>query len=165
MQKYIAIAADSIDKLRRIDVYRVLEALAADNPDGVTRAMLATWIVTKRPDLAQEVATVMAEEWPGDGWTAPTAVTTTDPAVTVTDPLPEGGTVVPPVVPAENANRAADLDFLKAVAAQSIDMMADGVAERIETTLGAYPGDAEIETAVREAVAAYTDYMTKAIGA
>jgi hypothetical protein len=162
MQKYIAIAADSIEALRRIDVYRVLDALPADNPDGMTRAALATWIVTKRPDLLQEVASVMAEEWPGDGWAAPTAA---EPAATLTEPLPEGVTVVPPVVPAENGNRAADLDFLKAVEAQSIDMMADGVAERIETTLGAYPGDSEIEAAVRAAVASYTDYMTKAIGA
>ncbi|KVN83513.1 hypothetical protein [Burkholderia ubonensis] len=161
MQKYIAIAADSIEKLRRIDVYRVLDALPADNPDGMTRAMLATWIATKRPDLAKEVTDVMAEEWPGDAWAAPAA----EPAVTVTDPLPEGVTVVPPIAPAENGNRAADLDFLKSVTAQTIDMMADGVAERIETTLGAYPGDTEIEATVREAVASYTDHMTKAIGA
>lgn len=161
MLKYIAIATDSIEKLRRIDVYRVLDALPADNPDGLTRAALATWIVTKRPDLLQEVTSVMAEEWPGDGWAAPTAA---EPVATLTEPLPEGVTVVPPVVPAENGNRAADLDFLKAVEAQSIDMMADGVAERIETTLGAYPGDSEVEAAVRAAVASYTDYMTKAIG-
>lgn len=161
MQKYIAIAADSIEKLRRIDVYRVLDALAADNPDGVTRAALATWIATKRPDLVPEITAVMAEEWPGDGWAAPTAA---EPPATVTDPLPEGGTIVPPVEPAVSPERSADLDFLKAVAAQTIDMMADGVAERIETTLGAYPGDAEIEAAVRAAVASYTDFMTKAIG-
>jgi hypothetical protein len=160
MLKYIAIAADSITALRRIDVYRVLYSLAADNANGVTRAALATWIAQKRPDLAAEVTAVMAEEWPDDGWTPPAA----DPVVAVTDPLPEGGTVVPPIEPAPNGERADDLAFLLSVSAQSIDMMADGIAERIEATLGKYPGDADIEQAVRESVASYTDYMQKLIG-
>ncbi|WP_109479107.1 hypothetical protein [Paraburkholderia sp. C35] len=159
MQKYIAIAADSINALRRIDVYRVLYSLASDNEDGVTRSALATWIAQKRPDLAAEVTAVMAEEWPDDGWTLPAA----DPGAQVTDPLPEGITEVQPIEPEVNSERAADLAFLQTVTAQSIDMMADGVAERIDTTLGKYPGDADIEAAVRDAVNSYTDYMTKAI--
>jgi hypothetical protein len=82
-----------------------------------------------------------------------------DQAKRVGDPLPEGGTLVP----AENGNRAADLDFLNTVKAQTIDMMAEGIAERIETIIGVYPGDAEIEAAVRDAVNSYCDYMQKLI--
>jgi hypothetical protein len=81
MENYIKLAADSISQLRRIDVWRVLNALAADNIDGVTRADLAAYIATSRPDLAPEVAAVMAEEWPDLSWT----LTAPAPAV---DPVP-----------------------------------------------------------------------------
>ena len=45
----ITIAADSIEKLRMCDVFRVLEW------NEENRAELAEWLKTKRPDLAEEV--------------------------------------------------------------------------------------------------------------
>jgi hypothetical protein len=68
MENYIRIAADSINQLRRVDVFRVLDAIRPDNIDGVTRADLASWIVANRPELTGEVSDVMAEEFPGDAW-------------------------------------------------------------------------------------------------
>lgn len=53
----IKIAADSISELRRADVFRVLE----QNDD---RAGLAAFISAYRPDLADEVAEIMEEEFP-----------------------------------------------------------------------------------------------------
>lgn len=50
MNKYIMIAADSIESLRHQDVYRVLEWA-----DKSARAALAQYIKTERPDLAEEV--------------------------------------------------------------------------------------------------------------
>lgn len=52
----IKIAANSINELRKSDVFRVLE----QNND---RAMLAAYICDARPDLADEVNEIMAEEF------------------------------------------------------------------------------------------------------
>ena len=52
----IKIAADSLDQLRKSDVYRVL----TENPENI-RAALATYIKNGRPDLAQEVDEVLQE--------------------------------------------------------------------------------------------------------
>lgn len=52
----IKIAAENIEALRKADVFRVLEQ--NDN-----RAELAAWIAAQRPDLADEVAEIMAEEF------------------------------------------------------------------------------------------------------
>ena len=69
-ENYIRISADSIGQLRRVDVYRVIASVRSDNIDGITRADLATFIATSRPDLVEEVAEVMREEFPQDGWMA-----------------------------------------------------------------------------------------------
>lgn len=52
----IKIAANSISELRKNDVFRVLE----QNND---REALAAYISEKRPDLADEVAEIMEEEF------------------------------------------------------------------------------------------------------
>jgi len=52
----IAIAADSLAKLRKCDVYRVLSEAPADD-----RAALADYIITGRPDLSSEVSDVLDE--------------------------------------------------------------------------------------------------------
>src|SRR2546422_1250885 len=57
MEKYILIAADSVTTLRKVDVLRVLENIRPE-----VRVELAQYIADKRPDLAQEVDEVMAEE-------------------------------------------------------------------------------------------------------
>ena len=46
----ISIAADSIEALRRPDVFRVLDAY-----DGEHRAAVAAYVSSNRPDLAAEV--------------------------------------------------------------------------------------------------------------
>lgn len=56
MENRIKIAADSVQQLRRCDVFRVLEWCPTDE-----RAALAEWIVSERADLGDEVAEVMAE--------------------------------------------------------------------------------------------------------
>lgn len=56
MEYAIKIAADSLDQLRKSDVYRVL----TENPENI-RAALATYIKNGRPDLAQEVDEVLQE--------------------------------------------------------------------------------------------------------
>ncbi|ASW03656.1 hypothetical protein CJU94_36240 (plasmid) [Paraburkholderia aromaticivorans] len=68
LEQFIKIAADSIDQLRKVDVFRVLSSVRKDNIDGVTRRDLATFIAVKRVDLIDEVAEVMSEEFPQDGW-------------------------------------------------------------------------------------------------
>lgn len=52
----IKIAANSVSELRKSDVFRVLEQ--NDN-----RPALAAFISTARPDLADEVSEIMAEEF------------------------------------------------------------------------------------------------------
>lgn len=69
-EQYIMVAADSIAALRKVDVFRVLDSVRADNIDGVTRGDLASFIFRHRPDLVDEVREVMREEFPGDGWAA-----------------------------------------------------------------------------------------------
>ncbi|WP_347990057.1 hypothetical protein [Methylomonas sp. AM2-LC] len=49
--KYIKLAADSIEDLRKIDVYRVLNAAAEDNMQTV----IANYIKEKRSDLTTEI--------------------------------------------------------------------------------------------------------------
>lgn len=57
MEKYIKVAADSIETLRKVDVYRVLvESNRREFQRGI-----AEYIKAKRPDLAEEVDTVLAE--------------------------------------------------------------------------------------------------------
>lgn len=90
-ERYIMFAADSIAALRKVDVFRVLDSVRADNIDGVTRSDLASFISQHRPELGDEVREVMREEFPGDGWTAgePSASTCSQLAVarTVAEPL------------------------------------------------------------------------------
>lgn len=58
MERLILIAADSIATLRRQDVFRVLDQNSAS-----VRTELAAYISTSRPDLAEEVAEIMEEEF------------------------------------------------------------------------------------------------------
>lgn len=53
----IKIAANSVGELRKADVFRVLE----QNAD--VRDSLAAYISEQRPDLADEVSEIMAEEF------------------------------------------------------------------------------------------------------
>ena len=150
MDNFIKIAANSITELRRVDVYRVLNAVAADNIGGVTRSMLADYIVTNRPDLAQEVIDVMHEEWPGDDWAA--SIVTPEPELQP-DPQPEQ----------TNPVRDIDLAYLRSVTAGEVDLMGDeDPADRLEAIITAYVGDEEIENAAREAVESYTNLMESA---
>lgn len=55
MDHLITIAADSIESLRAVDVYRVLEWNEGE------RIALAAWITKQRPDLANEVTACMEE--------------------------------------------------------------------------------------------------------
>ena len=54
----IKIAANSISELRQSDVFRVL-----DQNGAALRSELAAYITSERPDLAVEVAEIMAEEF------------------------------------------------------------------------------------------------------
>ncbi len=56
MENLIKIAADSIQALRKSDVFRVLEQNNSD-----IRGELAAYISTSRPDLAEEVEDCMTE--------------------------------------------------------------------------------------------------------
>ncbi|WP_087865330.1 hypothetical protein [Comamonas thiooxydans] len=58
---YIKAAANTIADLRKVDVFRVIDGVARDNIDGVTRDSLAAWIKSKRPELATEVDEVLAD--------------------------------------------------------------------------------------------------------
>lgn len=64
LELYIKVAADNIAELRKVDVFRVLDAVRCDNIDGVTRGSLAAWIKTERPDLIGEVEETMSELLP-----------------------------------------------------------------------------------------------------
>jgi hypothetical protein len=174
MQTYIAIAADSIAKLRRVDVYRVLSAVRSDNLDGVTRSDLASWIVTNRPDLLNEVTDVMAEEWPQDGWSAPVDAPNAagqERAAAVAAPLPPGAVEVPAIepeaapAPVVNPQRAADLAYFQSVTAEKVDMWDDQLADKLEAMIGNYAGDAEMTDAWTQAVNAYTNFMVNAMKA
>lgn len=179
MDTLIKIAADSIAQLRRIDVFRVLDAA------GDRRESLATYIIEHRPDLQAEVLAVMAEEWPDLGYSAPTApavVETVDPRMAVAPQYDENGNLkplapeVPPesipqtvdsgtvaVAPTQNAQRTADLAYFQDVIAEKVDMWDDGLADRLEAMISNYAGDAEMEGKWKEAVTAYTNFMVKAM--
>jgi stalled ribosome rescue protein Dom34 len=63
LEKFIKVAADSIEQLRKVDVLRVLES------NGSRQKELARYITAKRPDLAQEVKECM-EDIGVTGWMA-----------------------------------------------------------------------------------------------
>lgn len=65
LERFIKVAADSIGQLRKVDVMRVLES----NP--TRKRPLANYICQHRPDLAQEVAEVMEEEFGILNWRTP----------------------------------------------------------------------------------------------
>lgn len=52
----IQVSADSVEELRRCDVFRVLEWSGAEH-----RTTVANYIGAHRPDLAAEIGKVMAE--------------------------------------------------------------------------------------------------------
>ena len=61
--KAILIAADSIELLRKIDVFRVLDScprVSHHNPNGCAKAV-ALYIIKQRPELRQEVIDCMTE--------------------------------------------------------------------------------------------------------
>ncbi|WP_206146747.1 hypothetical protein [Burkholderia sp. Tr-20390] len=74
LEKYIKMSADSVASLRKDDVFRVLDGIAKENVDGVTRAELASYITNMRPDLEDEVREVMTEEFLADSWSATSAM-------------------------------------------------------------------------------------------
>nr|WP_238487075.1 hypothetical protein [Cupriavidus pauculus] len=152
METLIRIAADSIDKLRRIDVYRVLQAAEGQ------RAELAGYIIANRPELTEEVTAVMAEEFPDVEWNKVQQDTPHPPVAKVER---QDGTSAE-ISPAAQA-RSADLAFLRGVSAQSVDMWADDLADRLEGVIAGYEGDQEVEDEWKQAVNAYTDFMAKAI--
>jgi hypothetical protein len=62
-EQAIRISADSVEQLRKIDVYRVLDScprVSRHNPNG-TAKVVALYIVQHRPELRQEVIDCMAE--------------------------------------------------------------------------------------------------------
>lgn len=173
MKPFITIAADSIEKLRRIDVFRVLSAA------GAHREGLATYIIENRPDLQREVLEVMADEWPDLGYSAPAAPAA--PAVVqhtggeaVGELLTPNADGTPKVleVPAlapeakteqeMNPARAGDMAFLNSVISQSVDMWDDALADKIEGMAGTYESDAEVMELVGRAINSYTDFMLAA---
>jgi hypothetical protein len=169
MEQIIKIAADTLAQLRRIDVYRVLDAA------GDQRAELATFIATGRADLVREVTDVMAEEWPDLGWTfAPAAVVEhTDGSsgallVPNKDGTPKELTVPPvPVVEEKseqerNPARSGDMAFLNSVIGQSVDMWADDLADKIEAMMTTYESDGEMMELASRAIDSYTDFMLAA---
>ena len=62
-EQAIRISADSVEQLRKIDVYRVLDScprVSRHNPNGTAKEV-ALYIVQHRPELRQEVIDCMAE--------------------------------------------------------------------------------------------------------
>lgn len=123
---YIKISADSIEELRKVDVLRVLESVKADNSDGVTRQGLAGWISAKRPDLAQEVAEVMAEEF---GATTSTA------------------SVEP--------SKEADAAYIQTIINGSADLLDPGLYDKLEPLFAKYEADPEMMALLTAAADVY----------
>jgi hypothetical protein len=158
--EYLLPSQRTIKTLREIDIYRVLVAAPEEH-----RAAFAQWIIEARPDLADEVQHVMRAEWPDDAPGDP-ALPTEDRTATVTDPLPEDGAAVPPAlgeVTESTPERDADMAFLRAVTAGEIDMWENDPADRIEAIVGAYETDEAVLALSREAIDAYTNFMSKAL--
>lgn len=62
-EQAIRIAADSVEQLRKIDVYRVLDScprVSSHTPKGTSKEV-ALYIIRRRPDLRQEVLGCMSE--------------------------------------------------------------------------------------------------------
>jgi hypothetical protein len=62
-EQAIRISADSVEQLRKVDVYRVLDScprVSRHNPNG-TAKVVALYIVQHRPELRQEVIDCMSE--------------------------------------------------------------------------------------------------------
>lgn len=130
---YIRIAADSLAELRKTDVDRVLGSVAADNIDGVTRASLAAWITAGRPDLAAEVAEVMAELAPPVAEPAPAAVDST-----------------------------ADRAYLESLIDGTGDVFAPDVFDRLEPMFAKYDTVPDMKAVLEQAVEVYSAAATKA---
>lgn len=148
MLDYIRIAADSIEALRRIDVYRVLDSIRSDNIDGVTRAMLATWIVANRPDLTQEVTDVMAEEFPSDGWPV-AALAAVEPVPIV---VPEPELVAPP------AEIDVDAAFMASIIDGTRDMTDPAIPAALKEIFPTLGDDAAKTEQFTQAVNAYKTF-------
>jgi hypothetical protein len=62
-EQAIRISADSVEQLRKIDVYRVLDScprVSRHNPNGCAKEV-ALYIIQHRPELRQEVIDCMSE--------------------------------------------------------------------------------------------------------
>ena len=62
-EQAIRISADSVEQLRKIDVYRVLDSyprVSRHSPNGTAKEV-ALYIVQHRPELRQEVVDCMSE--------------------------------------------------------------------------------------------------------
>jgi hypothetical protein len=151
---HITIAADNIESLRKVDVDRVLGAVRPDNIDGVTRESLAAWITANRPDLAQEVAEVMAELAPQQ----PAA-----PAEVVT---PEASDAAAPLIvaaPSEEVHAAKDADeeadraFLNGLIDGTGDLLSEDTFPRMEPMFAKYPEGSEMFALLEKAATVFGD--------
>lgn len=68
-----------------------------------------------------------------------------------------------PVTQAESPDRVPDMSFLEQVKAGSLDMMDEDLGDKLEAIAGKYPDDAEVLDLWKQAVAAYSDHMAKAL--
>ena len=62
-EQAIRISADSVEQLRKVDVYRVLDfcpRVSRHNPNGTAKEV-ALYIIKHRPEMRQEVIDCMAE--------------------------------------------------------------------------------------------------------
>jgi hypothetical protein len=62
-EQAIRISADSVEQLRKVDVYRVLDfcpRVSRRNPNGTAKEV-ALYIINHRPELRQEVIDCMSE--------------------------------------------------------------------------------------------------------
>jgi hypothetical protein len=62
-EQAIRISADSVEQIRKIDVFRVLDycpRVSRQNPNGTSKEV-ALYIVQHRPELRQEVVDCMSE--------------------------------------------------------------------------------------------------------
>lgn len=153
---HITIAADSIAELRKVDVDRVLGAVRPDNIDGVTRESLAAWITANRPDLAEEVAEVMAELPPEQPSTVSElsaeieAQVAEAPADVVSIPSDE-------IHDAKDAGEEADRAFLNGIIDGSGDVLSEDTFPRMEPMFTKYAEGSEMFALLERAATVFGD--------
>lgn len=124
------------------------------------------------PAMNPELDTLLADLKVGEGepilqafvdsWTAASLSAQVPDEPAAVEPTAVEPTAVEPVADVSPARDDA-LSFLADVTSASVDMWADSLTDRIEAIAAAHAGDEGIESAVKEAVNSYADYMMKAI--